>query len=206
MFCFLETGIRQQKKFEIKTKTSLNNTVNDLHYEIKFENCVKDKNIIFIMQNVAFLFWTKIYFILGDIFFKIPKYFSNTSASFFFFLPRQIVKKNRYASAKASNAALVKLSDWIIKNDHVIKCAMYFCKWFKHGQASDVIWLSITWLLIFRLEVSNKRPLFTTNPASIYMNWNFLLKRYNFLQLQNFVYTPPHVATQGKGSLLMRQK
>ena len=48
MFCFLETDIREQKKFEIKTKTSLNNTVNDLHYKIKFENCVKDKNNFFI--------------------------------------------------------------------------------------------------------------------------------------------------------------
>ena len=38
------------------------------------------------------------------------------------------------------------------------------------------------------------------------MNWNFLLKRYNFLQLQNFVYTPPQAATQGKFCLLMRQK
>ena len=182
----------------MKIQTSVNNTVNDLHYEIKFENCVKDKNIIFIMQNVAILFWTKIYFILGTYFFKIPKYFLTTSAFFFFFAEAD--------SKKTSNAALVKLTDWIIKNDHVIKCAMPFCKWFKHGQASNVIWPSITWLLIFQLEVSNKKPLFTTNPASIYINWNLLLKRYNFLQLQNFVCTSPHAGTQGKGSLLMRQK
>ena len=33
----------------------------------------KLKNNFFIKQNIAFLSWTKIYFILGDIFFKIPK-------------------------------------------------------------------------------------------------------------------------------------
>ena len=48
-------------------------------------------------------------------------------------------------SAKASNAALVKIADWIIKNDHVINSAMFFCKWFKHGQTSNAIWLSTAW-------------------------------------------------------------
>ena len=89
------------------------------------------------------------FFSLEDLFFfKILK---NLTTSAFFF-PRQILKNIRYASAKASNAALVKLTDWILK-----------------------------------------------------MNWNFLLKRYNFLQLQNFAYTPPQAATQEK-CLLMRQK
>ena len=69
MFHFLETDIREQKKYEMRTQTSVDNTVNDLHYEIKFENCVKDKNNFFIKRNIAFLSWTKIYFILGDIFF-----------------------------------------------------------------------------------------------------------------------------------------
>ena len=49
------------------------NTVNDLRYDIKFENCVKDKNNLFIERNIAFLSWTKIYFILGDTIFKIAK-------------------------------------------------------------------------------------------------------------------------------------
>ena len=161
MFHFLETYIKEQKEYEMKIQTSVNNTVNDLHYEIKFENCVKDKNIIFIMQNVAILFWIKIYFILRTYFFKIPKYFLTTSA-FFFFLPRQIVKKT-------SNAALVKLTDWIIKNDHVINCAMFFGKWFKHGQTSNVIWLSTIWLLIFRLKVAKKKALFTTKLDCIWI-------------------------------------
>ena len=62
--------------------TSLNNTVNDQRYEIEFENFMKDKNNFFIKRNVAFLSWTKIYFILGDTFFKIPKNLI-TSAYFF---------------------------------------------------------------------------------------------------------------------------
>ena len=38
MFCFLETNIREQKKYEKRIQTSVDNTVNDLRYEIKFEN------------------------------------------------------------------------------------------------------------------------------------------------------------------------
>ena len=48
MFRFLGTDIREQNKYEMKAKTSVDNTVNDLHYEIKFENYVKDKNNFFI--------------------------------------------------------------------------------------------------------------------------------------------------------------
>ena len=121
MFHFLDTDIREQKNYEIKTKTYVDNTVNDLDRETKFENCVKDKNNFFIKRNIACLSWTKIHFILGDIFLEIPKNLI-TSA---FFWPRQILI-NRYASAKASNAALVKLTKWIIKNDHVINSCDVF--------------------------------------------------------------------------------
>ena len=38
MFRFLETDIREQKKREKRIQTSVNKRVNDLHYEIKFEN------------------------------------------------------------------------------------------------------------------------------------------------------------------------
>ena len=34
---------------------SVDNAVNDLRYEIKFENCVKDKNNL-IKRNITFLF------------------------------------------------------------------------------------------------------------------------------------------------------
>ena len=46
---------------------------------------------------------------------------------------------------------------------------MFFCKWFKHDQTSNVIWLSTTWLLIFQLEDGNKKPLFTTKSVSIWL-------------------------------------
>ena len=68
MFHFLETDRRQQKKYEMRTQASVDNTVNDLRYEIKFESCVKDKNNYFVKRNNTFFSWTKIYFILGDIF------------------------------------------------------------------------------------------------------------------------------------------
>ena len=47
-------------------------------------------------------------------------------------------KKHRFSSAKASNAALVKLTAGIIKTDLVINCAMFFCKRFKEGQTSNL--------------------------------------------------------------------
>ena len=62
MFGFLETDIREQKTYEKRIQTSVDNTVNDLPCEIKFENCVKDKNN-FIKGNIAFHSWTKIYFV-----------------------------------------------------------------------------------------------------------------------------------------------
>ena len=74
----------------------MGNTVNNLRYEIKSENCVKDKNNFFINQNIAFLFKQKHVLYMETYFFKIPKKLL-TSAFFFFFyflffLPRQILK------------------------------------------------------------------------------------------------------------------
>ena len=69
MFHFLETDITEQKKYEMRTQTSVDNTANDLHNEGKFENCVKGKKNFFTKRNIALLSWTKIYFILGDLFF-----------------------------------------------------------------------------------------------------------------------------------------
>ena len=56
MFGFLETDIREQIKYEKRIQTSMDNTVNDLGYEIKFKNRGKDKNNFFIKWNIAFLF------------------------------------------------------------------------------------------------------------------------------------------------------
>ena len=47
MFRFLKTDIKEQKKYENGIQTSVDNTVNDLCYEIKVENRVKDKNNFF---------------------------------------------------------------------------------------------------------------------------------------------------------------
>ena len=56
MLHFLETDIIEQKKYEKRIQTSMDNTVNDLHSEIKFENRLKDKNNLFIKWSIAFLF------------------------------------------------------------------------------------------------------------------------------------------------------
>ena len=69
MFAFLVTDTRERQKYKNRIQTSVDNIVNDLRFEIKFENCVKDKNNFFIKRNISFLFKTKIYLILGDVFF-----------------------------------------------------------------------------------------------------------------------------------------
>ena len=56
MFHFLETDIREQEKYEKRIQTPVDNTVNDVRYQIKFENRVEDKNDFFIKQIIAFLF------------------------------------------------------------------------------------------------------------------------------------------------------
>ena len=78
--------------YEKRIQKSVDNTVNDLCYEIKVENRVKDKITPFIKQNIAFLFETKIYVILEGICFEdFFKIFRTLIASDFF-LPRQILK------------------------------------------------------------------------------------------------------------------
>ena len=122
MFRFLKTDIKEQKSM----KREYRHPVNDLRYEIKFENRVKDKDNFFIKwKTLLFLFEQKYILFLEAYFLKIPKNLI-TSA---FFLSRQIPKNIRYVLAKTSNAALVKLTDWIIKQGHVINRAMFFCKW-----------------------------------------------------------------------------
>ena len=41
--------------YEMRTQTSVDNTVNDVCYEIKFENFVKDKYNVLTKQSIAFL-------------------------------------------------------------------------------------------------------------------------------------------------------
>ena len=72
MFHFLETNIREEKTNGKRIQTSVDNTVNDLGYENKFENRVKDKNNFLLSETVLFFFFFKknyIYFVFGDAFF-----------------------------------------------------------------------------------------------------------------------------------------
>ena len=69
MFRFLETNLREQKKYEKRIQTSMDNTINDMSYEIKFESRVKDKNNFFyevkhcfsILNKNAFYSWRRIF-------------------------------------------------------------------------------------------------------------------------------------------------
>ena len=88
MFHFLETDIREQKSMKREYRHLWINTVNDLHYEIKFENHMKDKINFYISRTFIFFFKQKYILFLGDIFFQIPK---NLIASAFY-LPRLILK------------------------------------------------------------------------------------------------------------------
>ena len=126
----------------------------------------KTKITFLLSETLLFFLEQKYILFLETYFFKITR---NLITSTVFLVSAEAdTKKGRYASAKASNAALVKLADWIIKND-VINCVMFFSKWLKHGQTSNAALLSTTWLLIFQLEFANKKPLFTTKPASIWI-------------------------------------
>ena len=136
--------------------------------------------ICVIKPKLKIVWKTKRTFLLSEtlIFFLKQEYILFSEKYFFqflknlitwaFFFAEEDTKKQRHTWAKASNATLVKLTDWIIKNDHVINFVIFFCRWFKHRQTSNVIWLFTTWLLIFQLELGNKKPLFTTKPGSIW--------------------------------------
>ena len=75
MLCFLETDIREQKSMKREYRHLWINTVNDLRYEIKFENRVKDKNNFFISGTFIFFFKQKYILFLKAYFLKIPKIF-----------------------------------------------------------------------------------------------------------------------------------
>ena len=56
----------------MKIQTSKDNTVNDLRYEIKIENCVKDK-ITFLLREKLLFFLEQEYILFSKTyFFKIP--------------------------------------------------------------------------------------------------------------------------------------
>ena len=82
MFRLLETDIREQKKYERKTQTSADNTVNDLRYE------VKTKITFLLSETLLFLLEQKYILFSGTYFFKIPK----NKITSGFFLSMQILK------------------------------------------------------------------------------------------------------------------
>ena len=61
MFHFLDIDIREQRKYVKRIQTSVDDTVNDLRYQIKFENCVKDKNITFLVTETLLVFFKQKY-------------------------------------------------------------------------------------------------------------------------------------------------
>ena len=67
----------------------MDNAINDLHYEIKFETCVKDKNNSFIKRNCCSFLNKNIFYSWRRIFFKIPM---NLIASAFFIVEADIKK------------------------------------------------------------------------------------------------------------------
>ena len=85
--------------------------------------------IAFLLKETLLFFFKQSYILFSEGYlFKIPK---NLIASNYFFAEAD-TKKHRYASVKAPNTALVKLTDWIIKNDLVIKSfdhPLFFYKW-----------------------------------------------------------------------------
>ena len=65
----LETGIREQQKYEMRKQTSVDNTLLDIHHE-SLKIVYKIKIPFFIEQYISFFFLTKIYFfILGKVLF-----------------------------------------------------------------------------------------------------------------------------------------
>ena len=57
MFRFSESDIREQKKHEKRIQISVENTVNDLRCEVKFENRVQDQNCFFLKMQGAYKLW-----------------------------------------------------------------------------------------------------------------------------------------------------
>ena len=107
--------------------------------------------IIFLLSKIMLFFIGQKYILLSETyFFKIPKNLITAA----FFLPKQILKNIEMPRQKPQ---MLGWKNLLIKNDHVINCAIFFRKWFKHGQTSNVLWLSRSWHLIFHLEVSNKK-------------------------------------------------
>ena len=104
MFGFLETDIREQQKYKKRIQTFLDNTINDLHQEIKFENCVKDKNNFLLSETFLFFLKQKYILFLATHFFKIL----NHLIALAFFFAGADTKKHRYAWQKPQHLPIAE--------------------------------------------------------------------------------------------------
>ena len=65
MFHFLDTDIREQKKYEMRANTQVDNTVHDLRYEVKFEIVWKTK-ITFLLSETLLFFLEQTYILFSE--------------------------------------------------------------------------------------------------------------------------------------------
>ena len=72
MFRLLETDIKEQKKSQKRIQTSVDNTINDLCYEIKFENRMIDSNFL-LSETLLCFFKQKFLRKLYQHFFLLPR-------------------------------------------------------------------------------------------------------------------------------------
>ena len=96
---FLETDTREQQKYEKRIQSSVDNTVNDLNHEIKFQRRVKTKITFLLSKTFISSFKQKKILILEKYFFKIPK--NSIASVFFIFFTEVDAKKYGFVSAKA---------------------------------------------------------------------------------------------------------
>ena len=136
----------------------------------------KAKIAFLISETLPFFLKQKYILFLETYLFKILK---NLIASSFFFLPRQTLKTIDMPQQKP------EMLHWLNLQIESLKMVIWlivccFSVSDKHGQTSNVIWLSTTWLLIFRLGVANRRSLFT-KPASICIEIRFNIMKIDII-------------------------
>ena len=61
MFRFLETDKENKNKYVKRIQTSVDNKIYDLHYEIEFEDRVKDKHLTFFLIETLLFFYKQKY-------------------------------------------------------------------------------------------------------------------------------------------------
>ena len=109
MFCFLKTDIREQKKYEKRIQTSVDSAINELCQVRKYLECSKHC-FSFLNENILFL---ERYFLR---FLRI-KFLAFSCGGRYW----------KTCLGKNLECYTGKLTDWIIKYDHVIKCVLFFC-------------------------------------------------------------------------------